>query len=185
MMGSKKPFYPSIDALIESSPYRDEPDKNEVLKLFSGAMLLRMLHHDVKKINESPEAISLLMFVAESGYLGVQLLVSVILLRGASKTISSSDLFLSMYSLGIDASKGSVDRAIKSAIDHRVFTKHQGTDKRVYHYGLNHDMIEPFNHFMTDYFSRLNNLDQYDFDEVRQDVFPASEVPKMFQALLK
>ena len=70
-------------------------------------------------------------------------------------------------------------------VDHGVFEKIQGTDKRVYHYGLNHDMIQPFNHFMTDYFSRLNNLDQYDFDEVRQDTFPASEVPKMFQALLK
>ena len=147
-------------------------------------MLLRMLHHDVKKINESPEAISLLMFVAESGYLAVQLLVSVILLRGASKKISSSDLFLSMHSLGIAASKGSVDRAIKSAIDHGVFTKHQGTDKRVYHYGLNHDMIEPFNRFMTDYFSRITNLSPEDFDEVRQGTFPASEVPKMFASLL-
>ena len=184
MRGSKKPFYPSIDALIESSPYRDEPDKNEVLKLFSGAMLLRMLHHDVKRINGSPEAIQMGMFIAESGYLGVQLLVSVILLRGASKKISSSDLFLSMHSLGIVASKGSVDKALRSAVDHGVFTKHTGTDKRVYHYGLNHDMIEPFNRFMTDYFGRITNLSPEDFDEVRQGAFPSSEVPKMFASLL-
>ncbi len=183
MRGSKR--YESIDALIESSPYRDEPDKNEVLKLFSGAMLLRMLHHDVKRINGSPEAISLLMFVSESGYLAVQLLVSVILLRGASKKISSSDLFLSMYELGIAASKSSVDKTLKSAVDHDVFTKHQGTDKRSYHYDLNRDMIEPFNRFMTDYFSRITNLSPEDFDEVRQGTFPASEVPKMFKALLK
>ena len=183
MRGSKR--YESIDALIESSPYKDEPDKNEVLKLFSGAMLLRMLHHDVKKINGSPEAIQMGMFIAESGYLGAQLLVSVILLRGASKKISSSDLFLSMYALGIAASKGSVEKTIKSGVDHGVFTKHQGTDKRVYHYGLNHDMIEPFNHFMTDYFSRITNLGPEDFDEARQDAFPSSEVPNMFKALLK
>jgi hypothetical protein len=89
-----------------------------------------------------------------------------------------------MYALGIAASKGSVEKALRSAVDHGVFTKHPGTDKRVYHYGLNHDMIEPFNHFMTDYFSRLNNLDQYDFDKVRQDAFPSREVPKMFASLL-
>jgi len=182
MRGSKR--YESIDALIESSPYRDEPDKNEVLKLFSGAMLLRMLHHDVKRINGSQEAIQMGMFIAESGYLGVQLLVSVIILRGASKTITGSDLFLSMHSLGIGASRGGVEKAIKSGVDHGVFTKHQGTDKRVYHYGLNHDMIEPFNHFMTDYFGRITNLSPEDFDEVRQGVFPSREVPKMFASLL-
>jgi len=78
-----------------------------------------------------------------------------------------------------------VDKALRSGVDHGVFTKHPGTDKRVYHYGLNHDMIEPFNHFMTSYFGRITNLSPEDFDEVRQGTFPASEVPKMFQALLK
>jgi hypothetical protein len=45
-------------------------------------------------------------------------------------------------------------------------------------------MIEPFNHFMTDYFSRITNLSPEDFDEVRQDAFPSGEVPRMFASLL-